>query len=49
MAVPMTLKGLREYIRSMPEDEILLITFEAEEKGEKRHRGDESTGKTEAV
>ena len=43
MAVTMTLEELREHIRTMPEDEILRITFEVPGGKEGDHAGEEGS------
>ena len=44
MAVEMTLDELRDYIRSMPDDEILCITLERPGGKEEDHAGEEESG-----
>ena len=44
MAVEMTLDELRDYIRSMPEDEILCITLEEPGGKEEDHAGEKERG-----
>ena len=43
MAVEMTLDELRDYIRSMPDDEILCITFEEPAGKEEAHAGEKGS------
>ena len=49
MAVAMTLEELREHIRTMPEDEILRITFEVPDGKEGVHAREEGSRKAETV
>ena len=44
MADEMTLEELRDYINSMPEDEILCITFEELAGKEVDHAGEKESG-----
>lgn len=44
MAAEMTLEELRDYIRSMPEDEILCITLEGPGGKEEDHAGEKESG-----
>ena len=44
MAETMTLEELRDYISSMPEDEILCITFEEPAGKEVDHAGENESG-----
>ena len=44
MVVEMTLDELRDYIRSMPDDEILCITLERPGGKEEDHAGEEESG-----
>jgi len=43
MAAEMTLEELRDYIRSMPEDEILCITFEEAAGKKEDHAGEKGS------
>ena len=43
MAAEMTLEELRDYINSMPEDEILCITFEEPARKEVDHAGEKGS------
>ena len=43
MAAEMTLDELRDYIRSMPEDEILCITLEEPAGKEEAHAGEKGS------
>ena len=49
MAVTMTLEELREHIRTMPDDEILRITFEVPDGKEGDHAGEEGSRRAETV
>ena len=44
MAAEMTLEALRDYIRTMPEDEVLCITFDGPEGKEEAHDGEKGSG-----
>jgi len=44
MAAEMTLEELRDYVRTMPENEILCITFEEPAGKEVDHAGEKESG-----
>ncbi len=44
-----TLDELRDYIRTMPDDEILRVTFEDPDEKEKAHDGEKGISESEAL
>ena len=49
MAEKMTLDELRDYIRNMPDDEILCITFEDPDEQEEAHDREKGISEAEAL